>query len=75
MPALITGASSGIGLEVARICAADRHDVVLGYRAMMAGKPVAIPGLLNKLTACAPRVTPRRLMPGIVRRMQELRTS
>ena len=29
MTALITGASSGIGLELARIFAANRHDVVL----------------------------------------------
>jgi NAD(P)-dependent dehydrogenase (short-subunit alcohol dehydrogenase family) len=27
---LITGASSGIGLELARILAANRHDIVVG---------------------------------------------
>src|SRR5437764_3816613 len=32
MTVLITGASSGIGLEMARICAAARHDVVLVAR-------------------------------------------
>ena len=32
MRALITGASSGIGLELARIFAANRHDVILVAR-------------------------------------------
>jgi short-subunit dehydrogenase len=32
MRALITGASSGIGLELARICAANHHDVILVAR-------------------------------------------
>ena len=32
MTALITGASSGIGLELARIFASHRHDVVLVAR-------------------------------------------
>jgi short-subunit dehydrogenase len=42
----------------------------LGIDALMAGKPVVIPGLKNKLQATAPRYTPRRLMPAIVMRLQ-----
>ncbi len=36
-----------------------------GYNAMMKGKTIEIPGLMNKLTALTPRLTPR----GIVRNM------
>jgi uncharacterized protein len=51
----------------------SREVAEAGYAAMMAGRPLHIPGLLNKLTAFSPRVTPRRLMPAIVRRVQETR--
>jgi short-subunit dehydrogenase len=44
-----------------------------GYDAMMAGKPVLVPGASNKLTVFAPRVMPRRLMAKIVRKAQEPR--
>ena len=41
-----------------------------GVDAMLAGKPVVIPGLKNKVQATAPKLTPRRLMPAIVMRLQ-----
>lgn len=42
-----------------------------GYRGLMAGKTVIIPGLRNRLLALAPRFTPRRMTTEIVRRAQE----
>ena len=42
-----------------------------GYRALMAGKPVAIPGLLNKLLAQSVRFSPRSIVTKIARKMQE----
>jgi short-subunit dehydrogenase len=42
-----------------------------GYRALMAGKPVAIPGLLNKLLAQSVRFSPRSMVTKIARKMQE----
>jgi len=40
-----------------------------GYRAMMRGKMVEIPGLTNKVGAQAIRIAPRRLVLKIVRRL------
>jgi uncharacterized protein len=42
-----------------------------GYRALMAGKPVAIPGALNKLLAQSVRFSPRSIVTKIARKMQE----
>jgi len=42
----------------------------VGYRALMAGKPVVIPGLKNQLLAQSIRVSPRRVVTKIVRAMQ-----
>jgi len=44
-----------------------------GYEAMTRGRRVAIPGLKNKLLAQSVRVSPRRLVTTIVRKMQEER--
>ena len=42
-----------------------------GYRAMMSGKRVVIPGTMNKIMAASIRFTPRKLVTGIVKKMQE----
>jgi len=41
-----------------------------GYRGMMRGKPVVVPGALNNLLIFIQRFTPRRLAVVVVRRMQ-----
>ena len=42
-----------------------------GYEAMKRGRRVVIPGVKNKLLAQSVRVSPRRLVTTIVRKMQE----
>jgi len=43
----------------------------IGYRALMEGKTIVIPGLINKLMAKSVRFVPRNLVTKIVRKMQE----
>lgn len=50
----------------------DARSVALaGFRGMMAGKPLVIPGFGNKLVPWVVRLSPRRMVPRVVRRMQE----
>jgi short-subunit dehydrogenase len=42
-----------------------------GYRALMAGKPVVVTGLMNKVLAQSVRFSPRGLVAKIARKMQE----
>lgn len=52
----------------------DAKSVALaGYRGMMRGKRVVIPGLANRLLVQAERVTPRRWVTAVTRRVQETR--
>jgi uncharacterized protein len=44
-----------------------------GYRALMAGKRIEIPGLANKLLTQSLRFSPRSVVTKMVRRMQEER--
>jgi uncharacterized protein len=51
---------------------ADAGGVALaGYRGLMAGKPLVIPGVRNKLIPLVARLSPRGVMARVVRRSQE----
>ena len=51
---------------------ADAQSVALaGYRGLMAGKTIVIPGFANKLIPLIVRVSPRGVITRVVRRMQE----
>ncbi|HEU0013568.1 MAG TPA: SDR family NAD(P)-dependent oxidoreductase, partial [Longimicrobium sp.] len=50
----------------------DASDVArIGYRGMLAGKRVVIPGIANKVMAQGTRITPRRLATWIAKKGQE----
>ena len=54
----------------------DAHTVAeTGYRALMAGKPLAIAGLRNWLLAQSVRFAPRRVATAVARKVQETRQS
>ena len=42
-----------------------------GYQAMMRGKALAIPGIINKILSFLPRILPRKIATVIVRKIQE----
>ena len=51
---------------------ADARSVALaGYRGLMAGKTIVIPGLTNKLVPWIERLSPRGVVTRVVRRMQD----
>jgi uncharacterized protein len=52
-----------------KIMTADRV-AQLGIAAMMKGRPVVVTGLRNRFMVQTPRFTPRRMIPGIVKRAQ-----
>jgi uncharacterized protein len=57
-----------------QINAADSMSVArAAYRAMMAGRTVAITGLANKLMVQALRLAPRRLLPPVVKKLNRSR--
>jgi short-subunit dehydrogenase len=45
----------------------------IGYRALMRGKTLVVPGLRNRVMAFSVRLAPRRLVTQLARRMQEAR--
>ena len=59
---------------ISRLGLMSSRDVAeLGYRAMMARKPLVIAGLMNRFMAFSVRFAPRRLVVRITRGMQEKR--
>ena len=73
-----TGFAAVAGMESSRLFSVTRpmnSEAVARYgiRAMEHGKRVAIPGVANKLMAQSLRVSPRRLVTTIVRKLQEPR--
>jgi short-subunit dehydrogenase len=51
--------------------ACPRAVAKYGYKAMLQGKTIAIPGPFNRFLSNVPRFIPRRLVTSIVRRLQE----
>ncbi|HXJ39666.1 MAG TPA: hypothetical protein VNH18_10330, partial [Bryobacteraceae bacterium] len=69
-----TGFASAANMEAARLFKmlrpASSSDVArAGYEAMKRGARVVVPGMKNKLLTQSVRISPRRLVTAIVRRM------
>lgn len=66
------------GIEHSRVFSGRIMDAStvarMGYRALMLGKPVVVPGLKNVALMLAVRWFPRRLVTSVVRRLNEHRT-
>ena len=60
------------GSRLFKLGAMKSRDVAIaGYKGMMAGKGLVIPGLLNKTVAMSVRFSPRKLVTAISRSLQE----
>lgn len=73
-----TGFAGAAGMESTRLftLAAPMSSAAVarfGYQAMLRGTRVAVPGMRNKLLTQSLRVTPRRMVTSIVRKLQESR--
>src|SRR5262249_21271393 len=66
------------GMQDSRVYRAATMDAAtvarIGYRGLMRGQTVVIPGWRNRLLAFAVRLTPRRTTAGIARRLFETRS-
>jgi short-subunit dehydrogenase len=63
---------SNLKLSETGLIMADPVQIAkIGYRAMMAGKSVCVPGMLNKLIVQVNRIIPRKATVSMVRIMQE----
>ncbi|WKE65862.1 SDR family oxidoreductase [Gallaecimonas kandeliae] len=64
------GARMKLGNSLKHLALADADEVArAGYRAMMAGRRLLVPGLLNKLMVQGLRLSPRRLVTALVARL------
>ena len=63
----------GSGLFSKQFVADARNVAVAGYKGLMAGKVVVIPGVYNKLTVFSTRFIPRSFLRRMVKRIQEKR--
>ncbi|MFD3001403.1 SDR family NAD(P)-dependent oxidoreductase [Pontibacter toksunensis] len=63
----------GSGLFTKQFVADARSVAKAGYKGMMAGKVVVIPGIHNKLTVLSTRLMPRTILRNVVKRMQQKR--
>jgi short-subunit dehydrogenase len=74
----LTGFQAAAGIErtrlLGRMSVADAASVAeAGYRGLLRGKRVVVPGLVNRLAAEATRLVPRRMAAAVARHMQEKR--
>jgi uncharacterized protein len=70
-----TGFQKRGAMEDSRLVQGDiaepRSVALAGYRGLMAGKTIVIPGFSNKLIPVVVRLSPRKMVTRVVRRMQE----
>lgn len=73
-----TGFSARAGMQQTRLFRGATMDTrrvaEIGYRALMRGRPLVIPGLRNRLLVFSVRLAPRRVVSRIAGRLQGVRT-
>ena len=64
---------AGLDLSgLSKVAGADAESVArAGYRGMMRGKTIVLPGLLNRVVALSTRIVPRRIVTAIARALHE----
>jgi NAD(P)-dependent dehydrogenase (short-subunit alcohol dehydrogenase family) len=60
--AIVTGASSDIGLELTRCAARHGYDILAAADTMFKGEADVVAGLKNKLTVAMSKLTPSQVL-------------